>query len=98
MRSSRRWTRSEIRRDRTASTSTSSRTSARRLSGQFLSESCKRGLFLTLAHQFILQLDEEIQDAVLGNCSTIISFRVGPNDAPIIGAAIDTAPRNLRSE
>jgi len=48
-----------------------------------LSESRKRGLFLTLAHQFISQLDEEIQDAVLGNCSTIISFRVGPNDAPI---------------
>jgi TraM recognition site of TraD and TraG len=61
-----------------------------------LSESRKRGLFLTLAHQFISQLDEDIKDAVLGNCSTIISFRVGPNDAPIIGKAIDHNPKNLQ--
>jgi hypothetical protein len=61
-----------------------------------LSESRKRGLFLTLAHQFISQLDEEIQDAVLGNCSTIISFRVGPNDAPIIGKAINHNSQNLQ--
>ena len=61
-----------------------------------LSESRKRGLFLTLAHQFISQLHEEIQDAVLGNCSTIISFRVGPNDAPIIGRAIDHNSKNLQ--
>jgi hypothetical protein len=61
-----------------------------------LSESRKRGLFLTLAHQFISQLDAEIHHAVLGNCSTIVSFRVGPNDAPIIGKAIDHNPKNLQ--
>jgi hypothetical protein len=44
----------------------------------------------------ISQFDKEIQDAVLGNCSTIISFRVGPNDAPIIGRAIDHNPKNLQ--
>ena len=47
-----------------------------------LSESGKFGLQLTLAHQFISQLDPEIRDAVLGNCSTIVSFRVGAEDAP----------------
>jgi hypothetical protein len=73
---------SEIRSGRTVSISTSFRTS---IISTILSESRKRGLFLTLAHQFISQLDEEIRDAVLGNCSTIISFRVGPNDAPLLG-------------
>lgn len=47
-----------------------------------LSESGKFGLQLTLAHQFISQLGDEIRDAVLGNCSTIVSFRVGTKDAP----------------
>jgi hypothetical protein len=73
---------SEIRSGRTVSISTSFRTS---IISTILGESRKRGLFLTLAHQFISQLDEEIRDAVLGNCSTIISFRVGPNDAPLLG-------------
>jgi type IV secretory pathway TraG/TraD family ATPase VirD4 len=48
-----------------------------------LSESGKRELWLTLAHQFISQLDEEIRDAVLGNCSTKIAFRVGAEDAKL---------------
>lgn len=60
-----------------------------------LSEARKWRLSLTLAHQFISQLDEQIIDAVLGNCGTIISFRVGANDAPIIGKAIDWNPDNL---
>jgi len=53
-----------------------------------LAESGKHELWLTLAHQFISQLDENTRDAVLGNCSTIVPFRVGPNDAPIIADAI----------
>jgi hypothetical protein len=65
--------------------------------GTILSESGKRELWLTLAHQFISQLDEKIQDAVLGNCSTIVSFRLGPNDAPIIGKALDWNPQDLQS-
>jgi hypothetical protein len=52
-------------------------------------------LQLTLAHQFLSQLDEEVRDAVLGNCSTVVSFRVGAEDAPILGKAIDIAPQNL---
>jgi TraM recognition site of TraD and TraG len=60
-----------------------------------LSEARKWKLHLCIAHQFISQLDEEIRDAVLGNCSTIVSFRIGPEDAPIIGKAIDWNPDNL---
>jgi hypothetical protein len=36
---------------------------------------------LTLAHQYIHQLDEEIKQAILGNAGTIISFRLGAEDA-----------------
>jgi hypothetical protein len=50
-----------------------------------LSQSGKRGLWLTLAHQFTSQLDERIRDSVLGNCSTIVAFRLGSEDAPLIG-------------
>jgi len=46
-----------------------------------LSESRKYGLNLTLAHQYIDQLDEKIKGAIFGNVGTIISFRVGIEDA-----------------
>jgi hypothetical protein len=52
-------------------------------------------LWLTLAHQFISPLDEEVRDAVLGNSSTIVSFRVGAKDAPLIAEALDCAPQTL---
>jgi len=61
-----------------------------------LSESGKSGLQLTLAHQFISQLDPEIRDAVLGNCSTIVSFRVGAEDAPTIAKALDWDAQDLQ--
>lgn len=41
-------------------------------------------LNLTLAHEHLAQLDEEVQDAVLGNVGTLISFRVGPRDAEVL--------------
>jgi hypothetical protein len=46
-----------------------------------LSETRKYGLNLTLAHQYIEQLDDKIRAAVFGNVGTIISFRVGAEDA-----------------
>ncbi|MBU0671016.1 MAG: type IV secretory system conjugative DNA transfer family protein [Patescibacteria group bacterium] len=50
-----------------------------------LSEARKYMLDLTLAHQYIGQLvkdnDTSIRDAVFGNAGTIISFRVGVEDA-----------------
>lgn len=36
---------------------------------------------LILAHQYLFQLDDEIRRAILGNAGTIISFRVGVEDA-----------------
>jgi len=46
-----------------------------------LSEARKYRLSLTLAHQYIAQMEEEVRDAVFGNVGTILSFRVGAEDA-----------------
>lgn len=46
-----------------------------------LSESRKYGLCLFLTHQFTDQLDEDILKSILGNAGTLITFRLGSNDA-----------------
>ncbi len=46
-----------------------------------LSESRKYKLALTLANQYIEQMEETVRDAVFGNVGTLITFRVGPFDA-----------------
>jgi len=46
-----------------------------------LSELRKYGVAFVLAHQYLGQLDREIQDAIFGNVGTIVSFRVGHRDA-----------------
>ena len=49
-----------------------------------LPELRKYGVSLTLAHQYLHQLDSDIRHAVLGNAGTLISFRVGPEDASVM--------------
>ena len=49
-----------------------------------LSEARKYKLSLSIAHQFIAQLDEKIRDAVFGNVGSIVSFRVGAEDAEFL--------------
>lgn len=46
-----------------------------------LSEARKYKLNLTIAHQYIEQMDELVRPAVFGNVGTMISFRVGATDA-----------------
>ena len=46
-----------------------------------LSEARKYRLDLILAHQYITQMEETVRDAVFGNVGTLISFRVGAQDA-----------------
>ncbi|PJC27883.1 hypothetical protein CO054_03035 [Candidatus Shapirobacteria bacterium CG_4_9_14_0_2_um_filter_39_11] len=48
---------------------------------QILSEARKFRLNLTVANQFIGQMEEEIKNAVFGNIGTLVAFRVGVNDA-----------------
>lgn len=45
-----------------------------------LSEARKYRLCLTMAHQYIAQLTDEVREAVFGNVGTIISYRVGSPD------------------
>jgi hypothetical protein len=49
-----------------------------------LSEARKYHLNLTIAHQYIEQMEEDVRNAVFGNVGTIISFRVGPFDAEVL--------------
>ena len=49
-----------------------------------LSEARKYKLSLTVVHQFIAQLDQGIKDAVFGNVGSIVSFRVGTEDAQFL--------------
>ncbi len=46
-----------------------------------LSEARKYRLNLTVANQYVGQIDEEVKNAVFGNVGTIVSFRVGITDA-----------------
>ncbi len=46
-----------------------------------LSEARKYRLNLTVANQYIGQIDEEVKNAVFGNVGTLMSFRIGVTDA-----------------
>lgn len=49
-----------------------------------LSELRKYRVGFTVAHQYLNQLDPQVRHAVLGNAGSIISFRVGVEDAPYL--------------
>ncbi|TSC83425.1 MAG: hypothetical protein G01um101417_598 [Parcubacteria group bacterium Gr01-1014_17] len=49
-----------------------------------LSEARKYKLALTIAHQYIEQVEEEVAAAVFGNIGTMVTFRVGARDAEFI--------------
>lgn len=49
-----------------------------------LSEARKYKLSLTIAHQYIEQMSDEVRAAVFGNVGTMITFRVGSYDAEVL--------------
>lgn len=49
-----------------------------------LSEARKYRLNLTMAHQYIEQMSEEVREAVFGNVGTMIVFRVGAYDSEVL--------------
>ena len=49
-----------------------------------LSEARKYKLNLTIAHQYIEQMPEEVRAAVFGNVGTMVTFRVGAFDAEVL--------------
>ena len=48
-----------------------------------LSEARKYKLALTVAHQYIEQMTDEVKSAVFGNVGTMITFRIGATDAEV---------------
>jgi hypothetical protein len=53
---------------------------------EILSEARKYRLNLTIAHQYMGQLTDTVQKTVFGNVGSIVSFRVGSDDAGILSA------------
>lgn len=51
---------------------------------KILSEARKFGLGLTVAHQYIEQIQEGVRNAVFGNVGTLVNFAVGPRDADFL--------------
>ncbi len=49
-----------------------------------LSEARKYRLSLIMAHQYVMQLDEVVADAVFGNVGSMVTFRVGAGDAEML--------------
>lgn len=61
-----------------------------------LPEARKYALNLVLVHQHASQVETRIFDAVLGNAGTMIAFRVGAQDAPLIARQLgDVEPLDL---
>ncbi len=57
-----------------------------------LSEARKYGLALTLGHQYLDQIPDNLRQAVLGNAASFIAFRVGAEDAPLLAAHLSLKP------
>lgn len=49
-----------------------------------LSEARKYGLNLTVANQYVSQMTPSVRDAVFGNVGSLVSFRVGADDAHVL--------------
>ncbi len=54
-----------------------------------LSEARKYKLSMSVAHQFIKQLDEKIKNAVFGNVGTMAIYRVGVEDAEFLAKQLE---------
>ncbi len=56
-----------------------------------LSEARKYRLSLTVAHQFIAQLEQTTKDAVFGNVGSLVAFRVGTDDGEYLAKQFEPA-------
>lgn len=58
-----------------------------------LTESRKYGLSITFAHQYLKQIPDDIQSAVINTAGSIFSFRVGYQDATVLAREIFPSSR-----
>jgi len=56
---------------------------------EIMSEARKYGLSLILAHQSLVQLDEDLRDIILGNAKNFVIFRTDRQDAELIAKYIE---------
>lgn len=59
-----------------------------------LSEARKWHLSVVLAHQFASQLPDRLRQAVVGNASTVLAFRIGAEDAALIADELGIASKS----
>jgi len=59
---------------------------------RILSQARNYGLALTLAHQYLGQLSQDLRQAVLGNAATFVALRVGAEDAPLLADHLGLEP------
>jgi TraM recognition site of TraD and TraG/Helicase HerA, central domain len=62
-----------------------------------LSEARKYRLTLTLANQYLAQMDEAVRSALFGNVGTLVSFAIGAEDAEAVSEQLagDVQPQDL---
>ncbi|WP_291208743.1 DUF87 domain-containing protein [Hyphomonas sp.] len=60
--------------------------------GHMLAEGRKYGLSLTLANQNLAQLPSELRQTMLSNASSLLAFRMGPDDARAVAPFFDPGP------
>lgn len=62
-----------------------------------LSEARKYRLSLTVANQYLAQLDEQTLHALFGNIGTLVSFQAGPKDAELLAEQFggDVTPQDV---
>ena len=65
--------------------------------GTILSEARKYRLNLTVAHQYLKQLDIRTADAVFGNVGSIVAFQVGSDDAEPLAQQLAKHPGQLHA-
>ncbi|MBN8981609.1 MAG: ATP-binding protein [Rhizobiales bacterium] len=63
-----------------------------------LSEARKFKLSLVIAHQFLGQLPDYLRQAVFGNVGTMMAFRVGAEDAPLIALELGLKNAEILSD
>ncbi len=56
---------------------------------ELLAEARKYGLALVVAHQHLGQLDDDLRRAVIGNVGTLVAFRLGAEDADVLGSEFE---------
>jgi len=63
-----------------------------------LSEARKYRLNLTVAHQYLKQLDDQTAGAVFGNVGSIVAFQVGSDDAEVLAQQLSKFDEQLKPQ